>query len=280
MFTFGLSVGLRSILRGNLKIGLRRVVNPVSYWRYPVFNLVKEYVKEQEELNVLDIGSPKLLALYLAVKKHFNVTSIDIQDPEIFSVWLKYYNDYLILKNTNRKGSIFRPEYQDARNLSYPDNCFDLVYSISVIEHIPYDGDSIAMKEIARVLRPGGTAIIEVPFSYKKYDTFVNNDIYERKCSGKDIFYQRHYDPRSVYDRIIFPSELSVEKMCIFRERMPFEKYIEMFPIYCKIPLLFLSSIISKLNHQRLNDNLLKLENKIIEEKRKDIIIYLKKNVS
>ena len=277
MFTFGVSVGLRSIFRGHFKIGLKRVIHPVSYWRYPVFNLVKKYVKHQENLSVLDIGSPKLLALYLAISKKFNVISTDIQDPEIFSVWLKYYNDYLISPSKREDRSSFRPEYQDARALSYPDNYFDMVYSISVIEHIPGDGDSVAIKEVARVLRPGGSAIIEVPFSDKKYNSFVSKNVYDRQFSGHPIFYQRHYDCNSIYDRIIYPSELSVEEMYIFKERLPFEGNISRLPIYCQIPLLFLSAVISKFNHQRLVIKSLTLMKKNDEKTSKNIMIFLKK---
>jgi SAM-dependent methyltransferase len=48
----------------------------------------------------------------------------------------------------------------DARSLALPDASFDLVYSSAVFEHI--DGIDLAVAEIARVLRPGGTAWIGV----------------------------------------------------------------------------------------------------------------------
>jgi SAM-dependent methyltransferase len=47
----------------------------------------------------------------------------------------------------------------DARRLAFPDGSFDVVYSSSVFEHI--DGVEAAVSEVARVLRPGGTAWIE-----------------------------------------------------------------------------------------------------------------------
>lgn len=52
----------------------------------------------------------------------------------------------------------FHAEIQDARNLHlYSDNYFDRVSAISTLEHIPNDGDSIAIKEMSRVLKPGGS---------------------------------------------------------------------------------------------------------------------------
>jgi len=281
MFFFGVGVGLRSILRGHLKVGLKRVVHPVSYWRYPVFSLLKQYVAQQNNLKVLDIGSPKLFALYLAVKKKFTVVATDLQDTEIVSVWLKYYNDYIMPMSYNSADNkLFIPEYQDARKLTYPDNYFDIVYSVSVLEHIPDVGDLVAMREIARVLRPGGTAIIEVPFSQDEHDTFVSKDVYEREFSKEPIFYQRHYDRKSVYDRIIHPSGLLLENVCIFKEKLPFELFLSRIPRYCQIPFLFFSAFISKLNHKVLNYNSIAMLSKLSKEDGeigKDIILFLKK---
>jgi SAM-dependent methyltransferase len=46
----------------------------------------------------------------------------------------------------------------DAENLEFPDNSFDLVYSHGVLHHTP--DISAAVREIHRVLRPGGRAIV------------------------------------------------------------------------------------------------------------------------
>lgn len=45
--------------------------------------------------------------------------------------------------------------------IPYPDNSFDVVFALDVIEHI--QDDEMAMCEIYRVLRLGGSAIISVP---------------------------------------------------------------------------------------------------------------------
>lgn len=48
----------------------------------------------------------------------------------------------------------------DSENLGFPDNSFDVVYSFGVIHHTP--DTERAVREIHRVLRPGGTAIVMV----------------------------------------------------------------------------------------------------------------------
>lgn len=50
----------------------------------------------------------------------------------------------------------------DLTGLPFADGGFDLVLSSHVLEHIP--DDRAALAELARVLRPGGTAILTVPF--------------------------------------------------------------------------------------------------------------------
>lgn len=56
-----------------------------------------------------------------------------------------------------------------AEELPYPDNTFDLVLSHEVLEHVADDG--LAAREIARVLRPGGRAIIFAPNRLYPFET-------------------------------------------------------------------------------------------------------------
>ncbi|MFG1686361.1 class I SAM-dependent methyltransferase [Nonomuraea sp. NPDC049269] len=51
--------------------------------------------------------------------------------------------------------------HADARDLPLPDRGFDLVLAFDVLEHI--EEDDKAARELTRVLRPGGTALITVP---------------------------------------------------------------------------------------------------------------------
>ena len=51
---------------------------------------------------------------------------------------------------------------EDLRNLSFTNNKFDLIISMSVLEHIP---DYLStLKECYRCLKPGGTLVLHVPF--------------------------------------------------------------------------------------------------------------------
>lgn len=52
---------------------------------------------------------------------------------------------------------------EDATQLQLPENTFDLIIANHVLEHIP--DDLQAMQEFFRVLKPGGSAILQVPYS-------------------------------------------------------------------------------------------------------------------
>lgn len=57
-------------------------------------------------------------------------------------------------------------ELGDVRSLPYPDNSFDGYWSLGVIEHF-YEGPDAILKEMARVIRPGGYLFITFPHMSK-----------------------------------------------------------------------------------------------------------------
>lgn len=61
-------------------------------------------------------------------------------------------------------GAVFKEG--SALNIPFSDNSFDLVAMFDVIEHIPKNTESEAIREIKRVLRPGGKFIISTPLFY------------------------------------------------------------------------------------------------------------------
>ena len=54
----------------------------------------------------------------------------------------------------------------DLRCLIFDDNMFDIIVCSAVLAHIKED--TIALKEIYRVLKPNGAALIEIPIGYYK----------------------------------------------------------------------------------------------------------------
>ncbi len=56
----------------------------------------------------------------------------------------------------------------DIADIQLPDESFDVVYCSHVLEHVP--DDRKAMRELLRVLRPGGWAILQVPMFGEETD--------------------------------------------------------------------------------------------------------------
>ena len=58
----------------------------------------------------------------------------------------------------------FAMEQHDITAMRYPTDSVDYFICFHVLEHLPHDGPAIA--EIHRVLRPGGTAVLQVPLDW------------------------------------------------------------------------------------------------------------------
>src|SRR5262245_30732257 len=208
---YGMKVGAKQAIKGQLKPGLRKMVQPVSYWRSLEYKLVLDEGKFQKGDRVLDIGSPKLLCLYLAKSVGAEVYATDIDD---------YFTEEFALF---REMEGISPDHlklmvQDGRKLKFDDGFFDKVYSISTVEHIPDHGDTECVREIARVLREGGRCLITVPFSPTSKVMYENEDqIYWAEHSVKSaegkVFFQRKYSEQDLYERLIEPSGLTLKKL-------------------------------------------------------------------
>lgn len=69
----------------------------------------------------------------------------------------------------DRLGAFAQPDLEgDALNLPVPDGSFDAALSTQVLEHVP--DPTLALKELARVLRPGGTLILTCPGTWPHHE--------------------------------------------------------------------------------------------------------------
>jgi SAM-dependent methyltransferase len=96
---------------------------------------------------------------------------------------------------------------QDITNTTFADNSFDIIFCSHVLEHIPDDHQ--AMKEIRRILRPDGFAILQVPVKdnfngiriEKTYEDFNITDPKERAIAFGQFDHVRVYG-RDFKDRL------------------------------------------------------------------------------
>ena len=86
-------------------------------------------------------------------------------------------------------------QVEDATRLSFPDATFDVAVSYSTIEHIAgADDRRAALREMTRVVRPGGHVVITVP---NRYSTFLFAHLRNRK-GASDYGYSYLYAPREL----------------------------------------------------------------------------------
>ncbi|MEO1054654.1 MAG: methyltransferase domain-containing protein [Bacteroidota bacterium] len=83
----------------------------------------------------------------------------------------------------------------DVHEIPFEDNSFDVAMCNHVMEHV--DDDIKAMSEIHRVLKPGGWAILQVPFFYPLLDTTyedfsITSPKEREKAFGQDDHVRRY----------------------------------------------------------------------------------------
>lgn len=77
-----------------------------------------------------------------------------------------------------KTADLFKPNVDmkiDMQAMAIPDQTFDVVVCLHVLEHVPEDRK--AMSELRRILRPGGTAVLMVPIEEGLDDTYENPSI-------------------------------------------------------------------------------------------------------
>jgi SAM-dependent methyltransferase len=205
-----------SCLTRDPSLGVKKLMLPVSYWRTAEFAYVCRNLRVGSGAQVLDLGSPKDLAVWLARRRHCAVRSTDILQEEIDAS-----RRYASARSALGEGpGLVSAEVQDGRALTFADARFDAAYSVSVVEHIPEDGDCKAISELVRVVKPGGQIVVTVPFAARHRDTFVERRVYERGFdAGHPVFYQRHYDADSLRARLLSVSGARVTELEIWGER-------------------------------------------------------------
>ena len=135
------------------------------FWLY----LKNETSFFNSELSVLHFAPEQAFLKRFRKMKNLNYTTTDLSSP------LAYVK-------------------ADICKLPFENNSYDFIICNHVLEHIVEDNK--AMQELYRVLKPGGTAIIQVPYDASRQSTFEDNTITDRKERAR-IFGQ--YDHVRIY---------------------------------------------------------------------------------
>ena len=79
LYRYGLSLGTTLLRHGHARHALPWLLRPVNYWRAAEYHAVWDEAGFGKDDRILDVGSPKLLSLYLAERLGAEVWATDIE---------------------------------------------------------------------------------------------------------------------------------------------------------------------------------------------------------
>ena len=127
-------------------------------WEYPFAILTADL---EPGMKVADIGCG-MTAFTIYLKEHARCEIVGV-DPDVFESGTKYYAHGVSQEFIERTGlNIVKGEFDE---IPLPSDSQDRVFCISVMEHVAPDVRRRGMQEIARILKPGGKAILTVDVS-------------------------------------------------------------------------------------------------------------------
>ena len=169
------------------------------------------YGYENVRENVLSPGTlslerHRLFWLYLKNETGFFTESLRVLH---FAPEQAFYKKFRKMKNLDYTTTDLNSPIADVKadicDLPFKDNKFNFIICNHVLEHIP--DDTKALEEIYRILAPGGTAILQVPYKAHLETTFEDDSVTDPKERAR-IFGQ--YDHVRVYGMDYFEKLRSI----------------------------------------------------------------------
>ena len=211
-YFFGLRAGVSNLLGNGTRLGSKKTIGKITqpinaHSRFPEYYWFDTAIRNRlssapaiRRPKILDVGSPKLIGMHLAFDSEAEIALTDISEINV--------DEYRTMWEVLRKKAKGKANFllQDARALKFPDAEFDVVYSMSVIEHIEGEGgDSQAIRELLRVLKPGGLLVLSVPFGadYVEQKRVGFASAARKTGDSETYFFQRIYDPTAFQKRIL-----------------------------------------------------------------------------
>lgn len=178
--------------------------------------------------STLSLERHRLLWLYLKNETGFFKDSLKVLH---FAPEQAFYKKFRKLQNLDYTTTDLNSPLADVKadicNLPFSDNTYDFILCNHVLEHIP--DDRKALFEILRVLKPGGTAILQIPQDLARETTFEDHNITSKverakifgqydhvRIYGRD-FFQRLRKMGFLVEEVDYTSRLTPEKIDYFR---------------------------------------------------------------
>ncbi len=168
---------------------------PLDSVRYFEFDFVWHGLSDLSIRHYLDVSSPHLLPIMLVLKK--NQLRAELMNPDV--------QDLITTANLSKalgfeKRCNFHPCLISAA--TFEPGSFDVVTSMSVLEHIPEDNEAI--RKMWEFLEPGGRLLLTVPCASGAREEYIDRNEYGLLEPDKDgfFFFQRYYDRKLLSENV------------------------------------------------------------------------------
>lgn len=138
-------------------------------------------------VRVLDLGCGGGRHAFEVYRRGADVVALDRNVEDLTSVQAMF--DAMAAEGQVPAGATAATVEGDALNLPFADGSFDVVIAAEILEHIPQD--TIAMAELTRVVRPGGTVAVSVPRWLPERVCWALSDAYHEVEGGHVRIYER-----------------------------------------------------------------------------------------
>ena len=207
------ALAARALRKGHFKEAAGLVIFPMDSFRYFELDFVRAASARLAPARYLDVSSPRLVPLMLLDR--WPGLTADLINP--------IPGD---LRDSMRQAEALglarraRPHAVMIEEADFAEAGFDLVTSISVVEHIP--GDRAAIARMWRLVKPGGKLILTVPCAREAAEEYTNVDEYGL-FAGEDeqfVYWQRYYDRAALQARI-WDITGPPERVAVYGEKAP-----------------------------------------------------------
>jgi len=209
-------VGMKVLLAPQGKSRIRRfyelLVHPLDSFRYFEFDFAWKHLSPMVQGRYLDVSSPRLLPLLFVARRPRVEPFLLNPDRKDLPMTEQMARELGIAGRC-----VFVDKIMD--ETTFADGSFDVITSLSVVEHIPNDTNAIL--KMWNLLKPGGRLVLTVPCAHTASTEYVDRDEYQLLGAGADgfVFWQRYYDEQLLQSRI-FSVTGRPQEMVIYAEKV------------------------------------------------------------
>jgi SAM-dependent methyltransferase len=187
----------------------------------------------REDTRILSVGAGHETVLFWLANRVAKVVATDIYGEGSFSAGeadRTMLSDPASFSPYAYRESHLEVRHMDAKQLEFPDNSFDAVFTLSSIEHFGSWADiRRSAREMGRVLRSGGVAFIATEcFLGRSVFTKIVQEVGSRATRGRVFGAMRVFTPATLVSEIVEPSGLELVQPLDTRPPETVENVIEL----------------------------------------------------